>query len=275
MGREYALALAERGAKVVVNGTGLGGDGAEERVVDEIRAAGGDALAMIGSVTDRAWVESMAGSVLARWGRVDILVPNAGFVRDKSFAKIDMDDFRDVLEVHLGGTLNCLKALWPGMLDRRYGRIVLIGSGAGLAGNFGQSAYGAAKMALIGLMNTLGLEGASKNVRVNCFAPVGASRMNAGILTSEQSAMFDAAKLRSGIVFLASDRAPNRAILLGGGGSYERAQIVFSKGVRLDSDQPEELAAQWSQVSDMAGAFVPESAMDQVANEAANILPAE
>jgi len=273
LGREYALALAERGARVIVNGTGSQGDGAEEAVVAEIKAAGGQAVAVIGSVTDRARVEEMAETARQLWGRVDILVCNAGFVRDRTFAKVDMADFQAVLDVHLHGALNCLKAVWPGMIEQQYGRVVLIGSTTGLAGNFGQSAYGTAKMALVGLMNTLGLEGGPKNVRVNCFSPAGASRMNEELLTGRQREIFAAAKLRAGIVFLASEQAPNRAILLGGGGSFERAYVTFSRGLMLENGAPEELADRWDDVSDRTGDFVPESVMAQLTNELANIAP--
>jgi NAD(P)-dependent dehydrogenase (short-subunit alcohol dehydrogenase family) len=209
----------------------------------------------------------------SRWGRVDILVCNAGFVRDRTFAKIDFADFQAVLDVHLGGTLNCLKSVWPGMIEQQYGRVVLIGSATGLAGNFGQSAYGTAKMALVGLMNTLGLEGEAKNVRINCFAPAGASRMNEELLKGHQREIFAAEKLRPGIVFLASDGAPNRSILMGGGGSFERAYMMFSRGRLLKSGTAEELADRWEEISDRTDAFVPETIMAQLTNELANIEP--
>jgi NAD(P)-dependent dehydrogenase (short-subunit alcohol dehydrogenase family) len=271
LGREYAMALASRGARVVVNGTGQAGDGAEQSVVDEITSAGGEAIAMIGSVTDRPWIDAMTRSVEERWGSIDILVANAGFVRDKTFAKIDLDDFLDVLEVHVIGAINCLKAIWPGMIERRYGRVILIGSSTGLVGNFGQSSYGTAKMAMVGLMNTLGLEGEAKNVRVNCFAPAGASRMNVEFLGGPERQLFHASRLNPGILFLAGENAPNRAVLMGGGGSFERAYTMFTRGIFLETGKPEELAARWAEVSDLDGAVIPAGVQTQIENELANI----
>lgn len=267
LGREYALALAARGARVLVNGTGLSGDGAEERLVDEIRRGGGDAFALLGSVTDRVWVDEMVARVKERWGRVDILVNNAGFVRDRSFGKLDVDDFAAVLDVHVMGAVYCTKAVWSGMTEQRYGRVVLIGSSSGLAGAFGQSAYAAAKMALVGLMNTLGIEGEAKNVRVNCLAPAGVSRMNHGVLSAEERAIFAADKVAPGVVFLASEQAPNRVILMGGGGSFERAYVSFTQGVALGEVSPEELARRFAEISDRSDDLLPHDMRAQIANE--------
>ncbi|MBW8304454.1 MAG: SDR family NAD(P)-dependent oxidoreductase, partial [Brevundimonas sp.] len=177
LGREHALALARRGAKVVVNDFGGARDGsggsatAAETVVAEIEAAGGEAMANPASVTDFAAVQDMVAAAVAKWGRVDILVNNAGVLRDKSFAKMELEDFRFVVDVHLMGAVNCTKAVWDHMRDANYGRIVMTTSSSGLYGNFGQSNYGAAKMALVGLMQTLSIEGAKNDIRVNCLAP--------------------------------------------------------------------------------------------------------
>ena len=177
LGREHALALAARGAKVVVNDLGGARDGsggsssAAEAVVAEIKAAGGEALANGASVTEADAVQTMIDQALDRWGRIDILVNNAGVLRDKSFAKMTLEDFRFVVDVHLMGAVNCTKAVWESMRERNYGRIVMTTSSSGLYGNFGQSNYGAAKMALVGLMQTLAIEGAKNDIRVNCLAP--------------------------------------------------------------------------------------------------------
>ncbi len=183
LGRQHALALARRGAKVVVNDLGAAIDGrggsstAAESVVEEIEAMGGEAVANGASVTDFHQVEAMVADATQRWGRVDILVANAGILRDKSFAKMELEDFRAVFDVHVMGAVHCAKAVWAGMRERNYGRIVFTTSSSGLYGNFGQSNYGAAKMALVGLMNTLALEGIRNNIKVNCLAPTAGTRM--------------------------------------------------------------------------------------------------
>jgi NAD(P)-dependent dehydrogenase (short-subunit alcohol dehydrogenase family) len=271
LGRQYALALAARGAKVVVNGRGSRDGEGERSVVAEITASGGEAVALIADVADTGATRDMVAETLALWGRVDVLVNNAGFVRDKSFAKLDLDDFRAVLDVHLTGAVNCTKALWAHMLERRYGRVVMIISSSGLAGNFGQAAYSAAKMGMVGLANTLGLEGESKNVRVNCFSPVGVTDMNFAVLTPEAREVYSAEKATSGVVYLASDQAPNRVVLLGGGGSFERSYTTFTQGVALTSHDAEELAAQFGRVSDRAGEVVPQSAQAQADIELGNL----
>ncbi|MGE3066971.1 MAG: SDR family NAD(P)-dependent oxidoreductase, partial [Hyphomicrobiaceae bacterium] len=191
LGRQHALALAARGAKVVVNDFGGARDGsggslsAAEQVVAEIKAAGGEAMADGCSVTDFAGVTAMVANALKAWGRVDILVNNAGILRDKSFAKMELDDFRRVIDVHLMGAVHCTKAVWDTMRAQNYGRIVMTTSSSGLYGNFGQSNYGAAKMAVVGLMQVLSLEGAKNNIHVNCLAPTAATRMTEDILSQD------------------------------------------------------------------------------------------
>ena len=172
LGRAHALALAARGARVLVNDVGAG---PAQAVADEICAAGGQALAVAASVADPAAVASMVAQAVAAWGRVDILVNNAGILRDKSFAKMSLEDFRLVLDVHLMGAVHCSQAVWPLMVAQRYGRIVMTTSSSGLFGNFGQANYGAAKMALVGLMQTLSIEGARHGIHVNCLAPTAAT----------------------------------------------------------------------------------------------------
>ena len=178
LGRQHALLLARRGARVVVNDLGAGADA----VAAEIVAAGGQARAVQCSVTDADAVQAMVDGVVADWGRVDILVNNAGILRDKSFAKLDLADFRAVVDVHLMGAAHCSKAVWEPMRAQRHGRIVMTTSSSGLYGNFGQANYGAAKMALVGLMQTLALEGERYGIRVNCLAPTAYTRMMEGIL---------------------------------------------------------------------------------------------
>ena len=236
LGRCHALALAARGAKVVVNDLGGAVDGAggaasaAERVAEEIRAAGGEALADCSSVADFAQVEAMVAAATAQWGRVDILVNNAGILRDKSFAKMELADFRAVLEVHLMGAVHCAKAVWEIMRRQQYGRIVMTTSSSGLYGNFGQSNYGAAKMALVGLMQTLALEGARYNIRVNCLAPTAATRMTENVFGPEALAVLAPEAVSPAVLALAAEDAPTRAIVGAGGGGFERAYITLTPG---------------------------------------------
>lgn len=263
LGRDYALALAARGARVVVNGRGTAGGNAEANVVAQITAAGGQAVVGIASVTDPQAIEGLVADTINRWGRIDILVNNAGFVRDKSFAKLELEDFRAVIDVHLNGAANCTKAVWGHMLEQRYGRVVMIISSSGLAGNFGQAAYSAAKMGLVGLMNTLGIEGNAKNVLVNCLSPVGITQMNAALFTPEIQAIYTPEKVAPGLLYLASPDAPDRSILLGGGGSFERAYVTFTRGHFIGDGGVEELAARFADISDRSNEIVPSSARDQ------------
>ena len=283
LGREHALALAARGAKVVVNDFGravAGPDGVEvtaaDAVVAEIVAAGGEAMANGASVTDEAGVAAMVEAVLARWGRIDILVNNAGILRDKSFAKMDLADFRLVLDVHLMGAAICCKAVWATMRAQKHGRIVMTTSSSGLYGNFGQANYGAAKMALVGLMQTLAIEGAKDGIRVNCLAPTAATRMTAGLMPEEVLARLGPAAVSPAVVFLASDGAPTRAIVCAGAGTFERAHVTLTSGVHLGTgpDVADLLAARFDQVSDRDGETVPESGSAQGTNEVGKAIAA-
>jgi len=280
LGREHALALAARGAAVVVNDLGgtLDGNGgaptAANAVAEEIRAAGGKAIANGASVTDFAAVEAMVAAALAEWGRVDILVNNAGILRDKSFAKMEIADFRLVLDVHLMGAVHCTKAVWETMRAQNYGRIVMTTSSSGLYGNFGQANYGAAKMALVGLMQTLSIEGAKHDIRVNCLAPTAATRMTEKLMPEAVLRLLDAAAVTPGLLALVGDDAPTRAILCAGAGSFERAYVTLTQGVHVghDAAAAEQIAQQFAAISDRAGETVPESGAAQGTLEIAKAM---
>jgi NAD(P)-dependent dehydrogenase (short-subunit alcohol dehydrogenase family) len=265
LGRAYARLLAQRGARVVVNDVG----GAAETVAREITEAGGEARAAICSVTDAAAVEDMVQQTLKAWDRIDILINNAGILRDKSFSKMTLDDFRLVLDVHLMGSVICTKAVWETMRQQNYGRIVMTTSSSGLYGNFGQSNYGAAKMALVGLMRTLALEGASHGIRVNCIAPTAATQMTQGILPDEQLKLLGPEFVAPGILALVAESAPTRTILCAGAGSFEVANITLTQGIYLAADPPsaEELVARWAEVADPHGEVAPEYGFAQSEHE--------
>jgi NAD(P)-dependent dehydrogenase (short-subunit alcohol dehydrogenase family) len=265
LGREHALGLAKRGAKVVVNDLGGARDGsggsatAAEAVVAEIIASGGEAMANAASVTDFVAVEAMVAAAMEKWGRVDILVNNAGVLRDKTFAKMGLDDFRFVMEVHLMGAVHCTKAVWDIMRDANYGRIVMTTSSSGLYGNFGQSNYGAAKMALVGLMQTLSIEGAKNDIRVNCLAPTAHTRMTEDLGARLPMELLGPDTVTPGLLHLVSEEAPSRCILTAGAGGFERAYVTLTQGIRaVGDDAPEQVAARFAEISDRTGEIVPE-----------------
>jgi NAD(P)-dependent dehydrogenase (short-subunit alcohol dehydrogenase family) len=278
LGREHSLLLAKRGAKVVVNDLGGAADGtgaslsAAEKVASEITAAGGDAVANGASVTDFAQVETLVAETIDRWGRVDILVNNAGILRDKTFAKMEMPDFRAVLEVHLMGAVHCTKAVWGIMRAQEYGRIIMTTSSSGLYGNFGQSSYGAAKMALVGLMQTLGLEGEKYNVRVNCIAPTAATRMLDGLLPQAMLDALTPGRVSPAVLALAAEDAPNRKILCAGGGSFEQANVTLTAGMFVGDteDAGEQILRAYAELADRSGEIVPLSGAAQTQLELTN-----
>ena len=266
LGREHALYLARKGARVVVNDVA---PEAAEAVAAQIEAEGGRAIPFAASVTDEAGVAAMVARTLQEWRRVDILVNNAGILRDKSFAKMSLDDFRLVVEVHLMGTVICTRAVWERMRQQNFGRIVLTTSSSGLYGNFGQANYSAAKMALVGLMQTLAIEGEKYGIRVNCLAPSAATRMTQGILPEASLRRLDPALVSPALLALVRDDAPTRAIVCAGAGHFARAYVTLSQGVRLGGgdDAGERAISQWQQISDRSGDVVPAYGFLQVERE--------
>ena len=282
LGRQHALALAARGAKVLVND--LGGDvhgeggspSAAQKVVDEIRAAGGEALVNGASVTDFVAVQAMVQQAMDAWGRVDILVNNAGILRDKSFAKMEIEDFRLVMDVHVMGAVHCTKAVWPIMQAQHYGRIIMTTSASGLYGNFGQANYGAAKMALAGLVQTLSLEGQKYDIRVNGLAPTAATRMTEGLMPEAVLRALAPEAVVPAMLVMACEQAPNRTILCAGAGSFEVANITLTQGVHLGvgEDVPEQLLHQLEAVCNRAGDLVPASGSEQGQHEVGKAMAA-
>ncbi|WP_337846930.1 SDR family NAD(P)-dependent oxidoreductase [Sphingomonas sp.] len=268
LGRAHALYLAGKGARVVVNDLS---DTAARDVVAEIGAQGGKALALTGSVTDEAAVARIVGSTMDAWGRVDILVNNAGILRDKSFAKMTMDDFRLVVDVHLMGAAIASKAVWEIMRGQGYGRIVMTTSSSGLYGNFGQANYGAAKMALVGLMQTLAIEGEKYGIRVNCLAPTAATGMTEGVLSPASLAALDPALVSPGLLALVGESAPTRTILCAGAGHFATAHVTLTDGVQIGdgADAGETLVARWGEATDRAGEIVPAYGFVQAERELA------
>ncbi|WP_298864850.1 SDR family NAD(P)-dependent oxidoreductase [uncultured Sulfitobacter sp.] len=258
LGRSHALGLAARGAKVVVNDLGVSRDGtgsssqAALSVVEEIKAMGGDAMAHGADVSDEDAVKDMIAQAMDAWGRIDICVNNAGILMDKTFAKMDMAAFRKVVDVHLIGTANVAHACWPIMREQKYGRIVLTTSASGMYGNFGQSNYGAAKAAMLGLMNVLHMEGARDNIRVNTLAPTAATRMTADLLPAEAQELLAPETITPGLLYLVSEDAPSQVILGAGAGSFAETRIYETQGITLmgDDNTPETVAARFAEIRD-------------------------
>ena len=257
LGRSHALALAARGARVVVNDLAERDEESESAraVVREIRDRGGSAIANGANVADFKQVESMVDAVAAKWGRVDILVNNAGILRDKTFSKMSIDDFRLVIDVHLMGSANCTKAVWAIMCQQNYGRIVLTTSSSGLYGNFGQSNYGAAKMAMLGFMNTLHLEGKKYNIRVNCLAPTAGTAMTKGLFPDAVFELMTPDSVSPAVVFLCAPDAPSRKVIAAGGGSFAVYKGFETEGLSLapENVSAEGIAAAWDAINAEVG----------------------
>ena len=261
LGRQHALELARRGAKVVVNDLGGSVDGsggssaAADAVVAEIKAAGGEAISNGSSVTDDAGVALMIKQAMDTWGRIDILIANAGILRDKSFSKMELSDFELVVNVHLMGTVKPVKAVWEIMREQNYGRIVVTTSSSGMYGNFGQSNYGAAKLGIIGFMNTIKLEGQKNNIHINAISPVAATRMTENLMPPAVLEKLKPEYVTPGVVYLASDEAPTGAILTAGAGAFAMSRIYETEGVYLGEGglSVEEVRDNWSKISDPEG----------------------
>jgi NAD(P)-dependent dehydrogenase (short-subunit alcohol dehydrogenase family) len=261
LGRQHALELARRGAKVVVNDLGGAVDGsggsseAAQKVVAEIKAAGGEAMADGASVTDDAGVANLVKTTMDAWGRIDILIANAGILRDKSFSKMELADFQVVMDVHLMGTVKPTKAVWEIMKAQNYGRIVVTTSSTGLYGNFGQANYGAAKLSLVGFMNTIKIEGQKNNVHINAIAPVAATRMTENILPPQIADRLKPEYVTPGVVYLVSEEAPTGAILTAGAGTFALAHMCETEGVYLGEAglSVEEVRDNWARITDPTG----------------------
>lgn len=271
LGRSHALELARRGAAVVVNDLGGAVDGsggsseAAQAVVREIEATGGRAIANGASVTDDTGVARMVDEALAAFGRIDMLVANAGILRDRSFAKMMLGDFEAVVDVHLMGAFKPIKAVWETMRGQNYGRIVVTTSSSGLYGNFGQANYGAAKLALVGLMKTLSLEGAKYGIRINTIAPVAATRMTEDLMPPEMLAKMGPETVAPAAVYLVSDDAPANAIVNAGAGGFERAYVTLTRGIHVAPEDMtvETVAARFAEISDRTGEVVPDTGAAQ------------
>jgi len=271
LGRAHALGLASRGAKVVVNDFGGARDGTggslspAQTVVDEIRRAGGIAMADGADVSNFEQVQAMVDGATREWGRVDLLVANAGILRDKSFAKMEIADFAKVLDVHLIGTFNCCKVVWNTMRERNYGRIVLTTSSSGLFGNFGQANYGAAKAGIVGLMNVLAEEGRKNDIRVNTISPTAATRMTEELLPPQALALMRPDSITPAVLYLLSDDAPTRTIVGAGAGSFAVIKIMESEGINLPHSEwtPEAIAKHFAEIVCQRPARALENAFQQ------------
>ncbi len=273
LGRGHALEFARRGARVVVNdlggsvdGTG-GGSEAAQAVVGEIEADGGEAMANGANVADYAQVEKMVSDTIARWGRVDVLVNNAGILRDKTFGKMDLADFQAVIDVHLHGSVNCTKAVWDQMREQEYGRIVMTSSSSGIYGNFGQTNYGAAKMALVGFMNSLAPEGLKYGIKVNTLSPIAATRMTEDLIPKHVLALLQPEAVTPAVIFMASEEAPTKQIIAAGAGVYARVVIQETPGVFLAESErdAEHIASAWEQIASTEGQVELQVGGDQTA----------
>ena len=267
LGRSHAIAMASKGAKVVVNdfsGSNKISENAKS-VVQEITSAGGEAIAHGANVANFDQVQSMVNETIDKWGRVDILVNNAGILRDKTFLKMSVEDMREVIDVHLMGSLNCSKAVWEIMREQSYGRIVLTSSSSGLYGNFGQTNYGAAKMAMVGIMNTLHLEGMKYNIKVNCLAPTAGTAMTDGLFPEPVFKLMPPESVSPGVVFLCSENAPSRKVLAAGGGSFAIFKGFETEGVNLLPDElsAESVAKYWDKIDSENNMQEPQSGSAQ------------
>jgi len=269
LGRSHALQLARLGAKVVVNDLGGSVDGtggssaAAEKVVAEIKAAGGQAIANGSSITDKKGVELLVRQTMDAYGRIDLLVNNAGILRDKSFSKVSLEDFQLIVDVHLMGAVYVTKAVWPIMIEQNYGRIVMVTSGSGLFGNFGQTNYAAAKLGQVGLMNALKQEGRKYNIKVNTLAPIAATRMTESIMPPQALEALKPELVTPAVLFMLSEDAPSGAIITAGAGFFAAVKTIEAQGMLLKGAvSADDVAANWDQISDFTNAVTYESVND-------------
>ncbi len=273
LGRNHALEFARRGACVLVNDFGGARDGtggssaAAEVVVDEIAELGGEAMSNGADVSDREQVDAMVKQVMDEWGHIDILVNNAGILRDRSFGKMSGEDWDAAVAVHLTGSANCSMAVWNVMKEQNYGRIVMTTSTSGIYGNFGQANYGAAKTGVWGLMNTLHIEGMKNNIRVNCISPTAATRMTEDLMDAAVLSHLKPEWVTPAVLYLASENAPSRNILLAGAGGYTVAKLMEAEGIFLGEEDrtPENIANRWDEITNMNGAVEFTAGSDHVA----------
>lgn len=258
LGRSHALEFARRGANVVINDLGGSVDGsggsseAAEKVVETIKAMGGKAIANGSSVTDDAGVAKMVEDTMAAFGRIDVLVNNAGILRDKSFAKMTIEEFQMVVDVHLMGTVKATKAVFPIMKAQGYGRIMVTSSSSGMFGKFGQSNYGAGKMGVVGFMNTIKLEGQKDNIHINALAPIAATRMTEDLLDDMSKSMMTPESVTPAVIFMCSENAPTGQIISAGANCFAAAAMIETAGMFIENPTAEDVAANWEQISDLS-----------------------
>ncbi|MBV1878214.1 MAG: SDR family NAD(P)-dependent oxidoreductase [Pseudomonadales bacterium] len=265
LGKAHALEFARRGAKVVVNDLGGSGDGtgsgdAADAVVDEITAAGGTAIANKASVSSKEGAQSIVDDAVSKFGTIDILINNAGILRDKSFKKMDMSDWDIVMDVHLNGSGYVTKAAWPVMYEKNYGRIVFTSSSSGIYGNFGQANYGAAKMGMLGLMNVLAIEGLSKNIKVNCLAPAAETRLigtipGMDVNPDNPDPMRHPKLVTPAVVLLCAEGAPTNKTIHAGNGRFASSATFVNKDLQFGADVSyEDLLAKQDELFDLSDA---------------------
>ena len=269
LGRSHALQLAKLGAKIVVNDLGGSVDGtggssaAAEKVVAEIKAAGGQAIANGSSITDIKGVDLLVKQAMDAFGRIDLLVNNAGILRDKSFSKMSLEDFQLIVDVHLMGAVYVTKAVWPIMLEQNYGRIVMVTSGSGLFGNFGQTNYAAAKLGQVGLMNALKQEGRKYNIKVNTLAPIAATRMTESIMPPQALEALKPELVTPAVLFMLSEDAPTGAIITAGAGFFAAVKTIEAEGMLIPGAvSVDDVAANWDRISDFSKHVTYESVND-------------